>query len=1053
MKRRTTHLWSKYSLSLAVCCLSFSGVANSYHLAEYKPDGYYLETAGNTLFSGYSTFASPIAITVSGTVRDAEGLGLPGVSVRLKGTSLGVTTDIEGNYRLEIPDGQEDGTLVFSFVGYVQQEIPVNNRSVIDVQLREDVKALDEVVVIGYQTVRKKDLTGAAAVVSREAAEKVTAASVAESIQGLAPGVTVRNSGAPGAGAAIEIRGASSFTNTSPLYVIDGMIADANPTINTNDIESIQILKDASAAAIYGSRAANGVIIITTKRGTEGPARVNFSAKYGVQQIPKRWDMMDNVEFADMQRRQYRNSGMEPLPSVSDSFDPSVNTDWQEETIRTGDMQDYNLSLSGGSENSNFLVSGSYFKNTGVLIGHEFERGALRINTSTKKGRVTFGENLVLTNSANRAPGIGNPFYDMALMLPVIPVRSDEYISDANPQGWGRGTTDAVTYAWNPIAVRHIHSQRSNFAKLVGNAYVDVDITDWLRYRFNAGAEASFDFIRNMRRAGEWHFNQPAAPTSIVEDRSRFLSLLFEHTLNFNRTIGQHDINGVVGYSQQRTRRDITSAGRTDLQSFDGRYLNTINSATGEAVAHGWTPEHYLIYGYLGRLNYTFADRYLLTFTGRYDTDSRFAAGNRSGFFPSVAAGWRISEENFFNANWVSDLKLRASYGELGIVTVGSWDYTGFLNNNPRAIFGPDQSAYVGATQARLANPDLGWERRTSQNIGFDAAFFGNRLALSAEVYNNLSEDVLVYLPVAWYLGNLGGEPPVNAASIRNRGVELEATYRNREGDFKWDVSANFTTIQNRVESVGDRPGGINYIQTGITRSQVGRPMGEWFVLQTAGLFQSQEEVENYTNSEGQMIQPHAQPGDIRFVDINDDGVINQEDRTFVGSPWPTLQSGAQFNASYRQFSLNVQLIGVFGHTVLNGVRRELDSYQNTNFRRGIDPWSPENTNTTDPRIGVAIDDPALIDNARLESDRWLEDASYVRLRNIEIGYNLPRNFLERIQVQSARFYISGQNLFTLSGYSGLDPDVTGAGILDRGFDAGNWPASRVISVGLQCEF
>ncbi len=424
----------------------------------------------------------------------------------------------------------------------------------------------------------------------------------------------------------------------------------------------------------------------------------------------------------------------------------------------------------------------------------------------------------------------------------------------------------------------------------------------------------------------------------------------------------------------------------------------------------------------------------------------------RSGFFPSVAIGWRLSEESFFNVSQVSDLKLRASWGQLGIVTVDSWDYIGFLNSNPRAIFGPDQAAFVGATQARLANEDLLWETRTSLNVGFDLGLFENQLYLSAEYYNALSEDVLVNLPIAWYLGNLGGDPALNAASIRNQGVEVTATYRSEPGAFKWNVSANLTTIKNTVEDVGNQGEGIDYLQTGITRSQVGRSVGEWYLLQTAGLFRNQSEINEYTNDEGTLIQPFAQPGDIRFVDVNGDGQINQADRTFRGSPWPTLQTGAQFNASYNEFTLNFQLVGTFGHQVLNGVRQILDSYQNTNFRSDIDPWSEDNPDGDDPRLGVSINDPGLIDNARLESDRWLENASYLRLRNIELGYMLPQSFNERVNIQSARVFLSAQNLFTITSYSGLDPDVTGNGILDRGFDNGNWPASRVFSLGLSLE-
>lgn len=957
---------------------------------------------------------------------------------------------MDGNFRLSIPDEYQQPVLVFSFVGYEDREVAVGNQSTINIQLEENVESLQELVVIGYQTVQKKDVTGAVGVVSPEAASRVSAASLAESIQGLAPGVTVRNSGAPGAGAAIEIRGVASFTNTDPLYVIDGMISDANPTINTNDIESVQILKDASAAAIYGSRAANGVIIITTKQGREGPPAVSFTAKYGVQQIPKRWDVMNSAEFAAMQRRQYENSGLTPLPSVGDQFDPSIDTDWQEEVIRTGSIQDYNATISGGSNTTSYLISGSYFTNEGVLIGNSFDRGALRINSKTEKGRVTVGENLLLSYSTQKAPWVGNPFYDMPQMLPVIPVQGEDYITPANPQGWGRGTTDAVTYAWNPVAVNEIATRSSNYSKLVGNAFVDVELFDALSYRFNAGAEASFDFSRFLQKQGEYRFNQPGAPTVVNEDRSRFTSLLFEHTLNFNKAFGIHNINGVVGYSQQQTRRELTAAGRTNLQIFNGQYLTTINSATGESVSYGENPVDFKIRGFLGRVNYTLKDKYLLTLTGRYDQDSRFARDYRSGFFPSVALGWRLSDEDFFKVPFVSDLKLRASWGQLGIVTVNSWDYIGFLNSNPRAIFGPDQAANVGAVQAQLANNDLRWEERTSLNVGFDAGFMDNKISLSAEYYNSLSEDVLVRLPVAWYLGNLGGDPFVNAASIRNQGVEVAATYRSMENKFKWDISANFTTIKNRVEDVGNQGEGIDYLQTGITRTQVGRSVGEWYVLQTAGLFQSQAEIDAYTDGEGNLIQPFAKPGDIRYVDINGDGEINQQDRTFRGSPWPSLQSGAQFNASYGPLSLNIQLIGVFGQEVLNGVRQVLDSYQNTNFRRDINPWSPENPEGADPRLGVAVDDPGLIDNARLESDRWLENASYVRMRNLELGYQLPETLANRLNIQNARVYISGQNLFTITKYSGLDPDVTGSGILDRGFDNGNWPASRVFSLGVQ---
>jgi TonB-dependent starch-binding outer membrane protein SusC len=1012
-----------------------------------------------------TTFTQAAIVPITGRVSDEKGEGLPGVSVVVKGTTIGTTTDVSGSYNLNVPD--DATTLVLSFIGYITQEVAINNRTTIDVALAPDVEALAEVVVIGYQTVRRQDLTGAVSVVNPAAAARVSTNSVAESLQGLTPGVTVRSSGQPGQMSRIEIRGAASFTNTDPLYVIDGMIADANTTINNNDIESIQILKDASAAAIYGSRAANGVVIITTKQGKEGPLKVSFSAKYGVQQIPKKWDLMNATDFAAMQRTQYENSGAVPPPSVSTAFNPAINTDWQDEIMRTGNIQDYNATISGGSKAGTYLISGSYFNNKGVLIANAFERGTLRINSRSQRGRFTFGENVVLSNSNGKAiPATNvsdetNPFYNAPQMLPIIPVQGASYISATNPGGWGIGTNEAITYVSNPVAVADLSSRRYNYAKLVGNAYLEIKLTDWLSYKFNTGAEVSFDYIRDIRKLGIWEYNAAPRSSSVDEERSRFLSLLFENTLNFNKSFGAHSINGVIGISTQHTTRDATSGGKTNLQIFDNEYMTSIGSATGTSTAGGGRPVDYRIMGYLGRLNYSYNDKYLVTLTGRVDQDSRFGKNYRTGFFPSVALGWRISRENFFDISWLSDLKINASYGRLGIVPLDSWEYTSFINISPRAVFGSQQTPQIGATQARLANPNLKWEERIVQNIGVTAGFLNNSLTISLEGYNSLSKDNLLRLPVAGYLGNLQGNPSVNAGSIRNRGIEFAATFRNNKRDLKWDISANFTTINNKVEDVGNQGEGINYIQSGNTRTQVGRSLGEWYLIETAGLFQNQAEIDSYTNSEGKTIQPNAKPGDIKYIDKNDDGQINAEDRSFVGSPWPKLQTGAQFNASYKNFSLNIQLIGVFGYKIYNDVRRALDSYQQTNFRSDIDPWSSTNMGGKDPRIGLNTEQ-GIIDNNRGDTERWLEKGSYLRLRNLEFGYNFPNDlFGNKFSLSNTRIYVSAQNLFTITKYKGLDPDIVGntdpnngqVRILERGVDLGNWPASRVFSIGIQCGF
>lgn len=991
-------------------------------------------------------------LNISGKVQDKEG-PLMGVNIIVSGTQMGTTTNFDGNYNLaQVPSG---AVLLFSYVGYDTQSITVSNQTTINVTLNGNSDMLDEVVVIGYQTLYKRDLTGSTSVIDTEKSRKIVTNSLAESLQGLTAGVTIRNGGQPGQNSQIEIRGAASFVNSNPLYIIDGMIADANQTFNNNDIASVQILKDASAAAIYGSRAANGVVIITTKQGKSGPVKFSASFNKGIQEIPKTWDLMNSSQYAELQKISFTNSGLTPPSSVGSNFDASIDTDWQDEVTRVGNTLDLNLTASGGGENGSYFLSGSHFENEGVLIGRSFKRSSFRVNTKMKKNKVTIGENIVVTNSNTKQPlasfDTGNPFFDMITMLPVIPVTGEEFINEQNPGGWGIGNVNAVSFAKNQVAVNDLLRQNVNFAKIIGNAYLNVDIIEGLSYKFNTGIEASFDFAKGVRRIGVTQFNAAPRPSSIQDERSRYTSFLMEHTINFNKNIGKHSVNGVIGISDQQTKRDFTIASRSDILEFGEDIFTEINSATGGSAAEGGISDDFKTIGYLGRINYDFDSKYYLTLTGRVDKDSRFSEDNRTGFFPSIAGSWRISKENFFKTDWINDLKFSASYGELGIVTLGSFDWQGTINSNPRAILG---SIQVGSYQASLVNPNLRWENRQTQNYGLEASILDNTIKISAAYYNSLSKDALVTdLPIAMYLGNLGGSPPVNAGSIRNSGFEFETTYANNKNDIKWNVGLNFTTIKNTVEEVGNQGDGINYIQTGLTRSKVGQPLGQWYLIKTDGIFQNQEEINNHA-FEGELIQPFAKPGDIRFVDVNNDGRITDEDRDFSNSSaWPSLQAGLQLSANYKNFDIAAQFVGIFGNEIFNSVRRELDSYQNTNFRSDVSPWTTDNTNTNDPRIGVATNDQGLVDNARFNSDRWLEDGSYVRLRNLQIGYSLDDKFFEKIKMTGVRLYATGQNLFTISKYSGLDPDVQGNGILERGVDNGNWPSSRIFAIGLNVEF
>ncbi len=1001
--------------------------------------------------------------TVTGTVTGNNNQPLPGVSILIQSTARGTSTDNSGRFTIAAALGE---VLLFRSIGYQDQTVTVGDQTNLTIAMvNKTDTTLNDVVVIGYQTVRRRDLTGATAVVNTENTGKIVAASVGEQLQGSVPGVTVRNSGSPGGAPAIEIRGVASFADANPLYVIDGMIADANSTVNTDDIATIQVLKDASAAAIYGSRAGNGVIIITTKKGRSGPTRINFSAKYGTQQIPKTWDVMDASQYIQTVRTQYANTDPNlAIPVGIANATGSINTDWQDAFERMGNTQDYNLGVSGGSQYGSYLISGSYFKNQGVLIGNNFERASLRINTEARKGRLTVGENILLSNTDGNNPGSGiNAFYEGATSSPLIAVKSPDYINGvSNPQGWGFGSNDIPNYSVNYAAVAALNPQHYNFSKIVGNGYADFKFTDWLSYRFNGGVEASFDYGSEQRYSGIYRYNSDLPATRASNNRSTFTNFLLEHTLNFNKTFGDHAVNGVVGYSYQQQKLEYTDASRLDLVTVGDQTFTTISSATGVSNADGGTATLYRLEGYLGRINYSYKDRYLFTASGRIDRDSRFGANYRTGNFYALAGSWRISKESFFKSNTINDLKIRGSYGQLGIssalgILSGSFPTVNYINQNQRAVYGIGQTPIVGESQAVISNPNLRWEQRNETDLGVDAAILNNRIIVTADVYNNLSKGVLVNVPLPFFLGNdNGGYNTVlleNAASIRNRGIELSITYKSISRPFTWDISVNGTTIQNRVISVG-QGAGINYIEAAsFSRSEIGHAMSSWYVIQTNGLFQSQEQADAYVDKNGNKIQPNARAGDIKFIDQNGDGQINNDDRVLKGSPWPTFQGGLQFNGNYKGFSINIQLVSVLGYKIYDDVRRVLDSYGNlSNFRKDINPWTPSNTHTSDPRLGL-ITVPGINENNRLESDRWLENGSYFRLRNVELAYVLPKQLLKSFGFTNTRVFASGQNLVTVTKYKGLDPDVTGAGINLRGLDNGNWPSSRIISFGITGDF
>lgn len=989
------------------------------------------------VFCFNQSFAQETEIT--GTVTTVTGEPIPFANILIKGTSQGTSADFDGIYSIS---AASDQILVFSYVGFKTLEVPVGDQKVVDVQLQEDVATLDEIVVVGYGTQDKKDLTSAISVVKSDQIQKRQTTTVAESLQGLATGVNVRGGGQPGQEAKIEIRGLKNLQNANPLYVIDGLVTTANRDFNPNDIESIQILKDAAAAAIYGSRAANGVIIITTKKGKQGPLQVSVSSKWSVTEVP-RYDLAGQEEFVRLNNMAYDNAG---IPRQDLNLD--VNTDWQEEVFRTGLIQDQNVSFSGGGENSSYFMSGNYFGNKGTVIGTKFDRVSFRVNSSGTKGIFSIGENLALSNSKNNEIGgpealRGNPFIDVVRLFPTIPVYDED-----NPGGYGYGKSGvANTFAANPVAISNLIDQSIQNFRIRGNVWAELNPFPFLKYRASFGYETSFDNFKYLRKEGSWTLNQPYEASFTNQNRAQSQTKLLENTLTFTHDFGKHGLTVLAGTTYQKDSYEQINGLKRNLlvNPNTGEYFDVLDLGD-QAQVGGFRNEASLL-SYLGRLEYNYDDRYLLNAVFRRDGSSRFSDANKWSNFPSLSLAWRLSNESFFNIESISDLKLRASYGELGSGNICNYEYQGFINTFGAIVLGTGQNLTPSATQVRLANSELQWETLKQTNLGLDLALFKNKLQITADYFIAKTENVLFGFPILLSTGNDGGNPIANAATVENKGFELNIAYNKViNNDLSFNASLNFTKLNNKLVKLGN---GLNESIQGNTITRAGGPVGMWYVLQTDGLFQSQDEINNYTNSEGEVIQPGAVPGDIRFVDFNDDGEITNEDKSIVASPWPDFEMGFNAGVTYKDFDFSMNWIGSFGATVYNGYRSIVDRFDDdSNYRAGVQPWTPENPNTDFPRIvkGTTL-------NSRADSDRWLEDGSFARLKYIGLGYSLPQNTLEKIGFSKVRLSLSAQNIITITGYEGLDPEFSNSNIFQRGVDLGSYPNVQTYSLGVEFGF
>lgn len=995
-------------------------------------------------------------VTITGTVTDANSEPLVGVNVLVKGTTTGAITDIDGNFSVS---GKKGSTLVFSYIGMLTQEV-VYKGTALRVVMKDDSKALEEVVVIGYQTVKKSDLTGAVAVVDTKEMKKSAAGTLVSQMQGLATGINVRGSGRAGEDASIEIRGVGSLSNNSPLWVIDGMITDPGVDFNPADAESIQILKDASAAAIYGSRAANGVIIVTTKKGTKGPMKVNVSVKETLEWSPK-FDLMNAAEYIKYNDIAYNEAIKDGIATVNSTQKHSqYDTNWQDEVLKTALVQDYNVSLSGGGDSGSYFVSAGYYNNDGVSYGNTFDRYSFRVNTQGKKGWFSFGENLAYSLT-NTDPNQTNTYNDFLRMMPTIPIYDEN-----NPGGYGYGDAAKYnTFGVNPIAREDLEYRHFRQNRLNGSLWLEFKPFEFLSYKFNGGIDLYFYENSWFRGEGNWTQNQEHRDPESQKARDNTYNMLIEHTLNFNKDFGKHHVDAVVGTTYQHHEWEGLWASRLNFpMTGNGDYFTVLNAGQSNQQNSNSISENAMI-SYLGRANYVYDDKYYLTATFRRDGTSRLAKENRWGNFPSFSGAWRISKEEFFDVPWINDLKIRGNWGRLGNSSIGDWDYIGTINQSIVTVFGG--AIVPGSTQVKLVNAGLVWETKETVNVGFDASFLNQRLTVSAEYYNSKTSDVLAETPIAISTGNQGGSPWKNAASLRNKGFEFTFGWKDQISGFKYSALLNVTTMDNEVLSLGRDGSERNFIDSGQARTEPGRSLAEFYLRKTDGIFRTQEEIDNYVTKGNHVPGPNEdkvpagtpimiegkrpQLGDVKYLDLNDDGQITDIDRDYCGSPWAKMQMSLVLNAEWKNFDFSMMWNGQFGNKIYNVSRWQgrlfADNSNYIRFEKGEEPYQV-NPNSNTPRIIYGD-----FRNSR-DADRFLENGSYFRMKNISIGYNFKQKWLTNLGVEKLRLFATGSNLITITGYSGLDPDFKGANsVWNSGTDSFAYPNTRSVMFGLDLTF
>ncbi|QIU93342.1 SusC/RagA family TonB-linked outer membrane protein [Bacteroides faecium] len=994
-------------------------------------------------------------IEVKGVVTEATtNEPLPGVTVRVKGKDIGTVTDADGRYSVKADKGS---TLIFSTIGMKQIERAVTSGAPINVAMEEDNIALDQVVVIGYGTVKKSHLSGAVSSVSAKELNGQVASNAATALQGKIPGVSVASSsGDPNGTMTVNVRGISSLSNNNPLYVIDGSFGDIG-MVDPNDISSIEVLKDAAAAAIYGSRAAGGVVLITTKSGRKDmPTKLDVNFFTGFSQAPKTLKVFNGEEYSRF-ARYYRLAG--DGYGSENGATPFIGegTDWQDVMLRTAMTYKANATISGGSKNGSYSSSVSYLNKEGILRNTDHESYNIRLKSdySFLNNRLTIGESMIVNLTKGSGYIHQDTMFDIFQFPSVVPV-----YDSTNSGGWG--TSNDINLP-NPLAEMTVNDERTETTRIFLNAYLQAEIIKGLKYKLNVGIRKEHTKYRKYTDAYDLGTFGKNDKPDLEEKSSTWESWVLENTLNYDRTFNKHNLSLLAGYSAQKDKSHSLYGKNSDMPQFIETMPGNVDPSNLKASS---SLNELALVSLFGRVMYSYDDRYLFSASIRRDGSSRFKKGHQYGAFPSASIGWNINREKFFKPleNVFDQLKLRFSYGKLGNQEMTSYyptqsvvsDGMNYVSNNS-PWFG--SMPYVQA----ISPANLTWENTETYNIGLDVSLLNGQLTFTADAYIKNTNDVLLPIPSTASTG-ISGNSIQNAGQVRNKGFEFAVNYRGSiKEKFTYYIGANIAADKNEVTKI--TLGGQNLMISGysahgaggrgINMFAEGHSMSYFNLIETDGLFRSAEEIANYKNKDGELIQPGAQVGDVRYKDWNGDGKINTDDQHDVGSPFPDFTFGIRLGGEWNNFDFNLFFDGMVGNKIYNYPRYRLESGNfNGNMSTVLaNSWRPDNQNTDIPRFSKT--DGA--DNKWAYSDRWLEDGSYMRLKTLDIGYTLPKSLTKKVKLENVRIYTSMENLFTLTKYSGYTPDlgessVAGVSynVFSRGIDQGRYPLPRTISFGIQ---